>query len=578
MWKFLWELFKPYKWWGILMLQAPLLSAICLFASNYSLELFIDGFSGESSPGIMDLIYPITLFLLSKIGLGLSWRLSNFAEWRAEPFARRRLLLKAYDYIQHHSYRFFQNTQSGLITSKLRGLLDGYDYILNLHHTIGSNVCIIFISIFVLLFFNFYVFIFTTTWIIILFFIMYPMCLHLNLLSLQYAESNHKIMGLIADNVTNIFSLFFFSKRKTELKHVETLVSGTCVPQQILLEKYNFRFALIFNILYWIMLFSVLIFLIILKKNSHISTGVFLFIILTIITISSNLWDFITGLCEFIKKMGDFKASYSILETPYDNLDSPSARDIPFTKNNIEFKNIIFSYEEENKIFNGLKLSICAGEKVGIVGPSGAGKSTLISLLLKNFKLQSGQILVGGRDIEDITSDSLRKQISLIPQDTFLFHRTIAENIGYGVENPSLEDIKEASRLANIDEFIESLPAQYATLVGERGVKLSGGQRQRIAIARAILKNSPVIILDEATSSLDVITESKIQEAINLMLDKNKATIIAIAHRLSTIRHMDRIVVMDKGKIIEEGSFNELIKKKEGYFKALWDNQNNNML
>jgi ATP-binding cassette subfamily B protein len=199
-------------------------------------------------------------------------------------------------------------------------------------------------------------------------------------------------------------------------------------------------------------------------------------------------------------------------------------------------------------------------------------------LLLKNFSPTIGHILIDNQPIDDMTADSLRAQIALIPQDVLLFHRSLAENIGYAKDKATLTDIKRAAKLANIDQFIESLPEQYDTLVGERGIKLSGGQRQRIAIARAILKQAPIIILDEATSSLDTVTEQQIQQSINQLLDATQTTVIAIAHRLSTIRHMDRIIVLDGGEIIEDGCFNALMKIKQGYFKTLWNNQINGMI
>ena len=265
-------------------------------------------------------------------------------------------------------------------------------------------------------------------------------------------------------------------------------------------------------------------------------------------------------------------------------------------KNFIHFKNIDFAYENANKVFDGLDLQIAKGQKVGIVGHSGAGKSTLINLLLKNFAItnykywdrpandgngtdtEGGDILINNQSIYDVNSDSLRSQISLIPQDIMLFHRSIGENIGYAKENATQGEIEIAAKQANIHEFIESLPERYNTLVGERGVKLSGGQRQRIAIARAILKNAPILILDEATSSLDSQTEQEIQKSINTMLEENNATVIAIAHRLSTIKHLDRIVVIEGGQIVEDGSFQGLLAKDGGRFKQMWDSQVNGMV
>jgi ATP-binding cassette subfamily B protein len=198
-------------------------------------------------------------------------------------------------------------------------------------------------------------------------------------------------------------------------------------------------------------------------------------------------------------------------------------------------------------------------------------------LLVKNFLLNEGNIYIDNQDIADFTSDSIRSQISVIPQDIMLFHKTIYTNIIYARQNATEADVLEAAKKANIHDFIMQLPQQYNTQVGERGVKLSGGQRQRIAIARAILKNAPILILDEATSALDSETEQKIQKSINTMLDAKKATVIAIAHRLSTIKHLDRIIVMNEGKIVEDGNFADLIAKN-GTFKELWYTQVDGMI
>ena len=231
----------------------------------------------------------------------------------------------------------------------------------------------------------------------------------------------------------------------------------------------------------------------------------------------------------------------------------------------------------ENKVFDDFNLTIEPNQKLGIMGPSGAGKSTLINLLLRFFDVDSGEILIDGYNIKnDITQKSLRENISYIPQDPVLFHRTIRENIIYGKLDATEEELIEATKMACCYDFIINLENGFDTIVGERGVKLSGGQRQRIAIARAILKNSKILILDEATSALDSITEKEIQKALeNLM--KNK-TVIAIAHRLSTLNIMDRIVVLDKGKIVEDGTKEQLLNKQDGLFKKMWDMQKDGMV
>lgn len=206
-----------------------------------------------------------------------------------------------------------------------------------------------------------------------------------------------------------------------------------------------------------------------------------------------------------------------------------------------------------------------------MIGPSGAGKTTVIKLLLRNHDIASGKILVDGQEISRVTQESLWKNISLVPQDPILFHRTLLENIRYGKPEATEEEVVKAAKAAHCHEFISSFPEEYDTYVGERGVKLSGGERQRVAIARAILRNSPILVLDEATSSLDSESESLIQDAlVNLMKDK---TVIVVAHRLSTIAKMNRIICIDNGQIVESGTHEELLALKNGQYRKLWELQ-----
>jgi ABC-type multidrug transport system fused ATPase/permease subunit len=239
-------------------------------------------------------------------------------------------------------------------------------------------------------------------------------------------------------------------------------------------------------------------------------------------------------------------------------------------KGEIVFDQLCFSYKSGRDVFNSLSLTIPAGQKVGLVGFSGAGKTTLCQLLLRNYDLNSGQIRIDGQNIATVTQDSLRAQIAVIPQDTSLFHRSLAENIGYGRPDASMEEIVAAAKAAEAHDFIMQLPAGYETLVGERGIKLSGGQRQRIAIARAILKNAPILLLDEATSALDSVTERLIQTALNHAMAGR--TTIVVAHRLATLTNLDRLIVLEHGQVIEDGSLSELLARN-GRFAQLWQMQ-----
>lgn len=251
-------------------------------------------------------------------------------------------------------------------------------------------------------------------------------------------------------------------------------------------------------------------------------------------------------------------------------IDAENAHNLRANCKNIEIKNLCFAYENGNPIINNLNLSIKAGEKVGLVGVSGGGKTTLIHLLQRLENTPQKMLFINGHDITELSQESLHKLIAFIPQDTSLFHRTIAENIAYGTFNATKKQIEDAAKTAYLADFINDLPQKYDTLVGDKGIKLSGGQRQRVAIARAILKNSPILILDEATSALDSESENYIQKAMKKLM-KGK-TVIAIAHRLSTLKEMDRIIVLDKGKIIEQGKIEDLLKSG-GQFQHLWEIQ-----
>ena len=251
-------------------------------------------------------------------------------------------------------------------------------------------------------------------------------------------------------------------------------------------------------------------------------------------------------------------------------IDAENAHNLRANCKNIEIKNLCFAYENGNPIINNLNLSIKAGEKVGLVGVSGGGKTTLIHLLQRLENTPPKMLFINGHDITELSQESLHKLIAFIPQDTLLFHRTIAENMAYGTFNAAKKQIEDAAKMAYLADFINDLPQKYDTLVGDKGIKLSGGQRQRVAIARAILKNSPILILDEATSALDSESENYIQKAMKKLM-KGK-TVIAIAHRLSTLKEMDRIIVLDKGKIIEQGKIEDLLKSG-GQFQHLWEIQ-----
>jgi ATP-binding cassette subfamily B protein len=238
----------------------------------------------------------------------------------------------------------------------------------------------------------------------------------------------------------------------------------------------------------------------------------------------------------------------------------------------IRFENVCFGYQNQPcRIFEGLTVTIRPGEKLALVGESGSGKSTFAKLLQRLYDLDSGRIVIDGQDVSRLAQESLRRAISVVPQEPILFHRTLAENISYARPEASRAEVVRAARQAHAHEFISRLDQGYETLVGERGIKLSGGERQRVAIARAILADAPILVLDEATSSLDSVTEHLIQEALTALM--HGRTAVVIAHRLSTIRQVDRILVFDAGRVIEEGSHDELVRRPGGHYRKLVEMQ-----
>ncbi|MBI4231496.1 MAG: ABC transporter ATP-binding protein, partial [Planctomycetes bacterium] len=258
---------------------------------------------------------------------------------------------------------------------------------------------------------------------------------------------------------------------------------------------------------------------------------------------------------------------FSLLDTPSAIRDRPDAAALPRARGDVAFESVRFIYRRGEPVLHDLTLRVPTGTTLGVAGPTGAGKSTLIKLLLRFHDPTEGRVTLDDRDLRDLPLAALRRNVALVSQDVFLFDGTVRDNIAYGDPEASEEAVRRAARQACAEEFIERLPRGYDAWIGERGIKLSGGQRQRIALARAILKDAPVLILDEATSSVDTETERLIQE--NLAAITRGRTAIVIAHRLSTIRRADRIVVLDAGRLAEEGTHDELVARG-GVYASLW--------
>ena len=389
-----------------------------------------------------------------------------------------------------------------------------------------------------------------------------------NPLSIATADQQTKIMGSLVDILSNISNVRFFNGSRYESNRIKALQDDYTT-----LSKRRNLFLIKFYIIHAITFSAYFVFCIVtliwLYSQNLVTLGDFLLLFTINNWIIHLMWMSANELNGFLEDVGTINQALSVVNEPLQITDESDSKKLAANRGEIIFENVNFAYKDSEPLFHEKNITIKPGEKIGLVGHSGGGKTTFVNLILRFFDLNSGRILIDGQDISKITQESLRSAIGMIPQDPSLFHRTLLENISYG-SNEENSAIIEAAKKAHAHEFIEKLSLGYNSLVGERGVKLSGGQRQRIAIARAFLKNAPILILDEATSQLDSITENLIQESLTKLME-NKTTIV-IAHRLSTLKHMDRILVFAKGKIVEDGAHQALLDLN-GTYKKLWDSQ-----
>jgi ATP-binding cassette subfamily B protein len=390
----------------------------------------------------------------------------------------------------------------------------------------------------------------------------------------EYVKSRQETVGIINDSIANMFGIKIIGNVWTEFKLKLTPAILRWCNWDRETRKYDAYYVdLADTVLITIMGAAQIGLLAYLYKTGQITAGDFAFISMITLNIHKEL-DFLLEniLFSINPKIATMKSSYRFINMRSDVVDMDNATLLPRVKGDIKYEHVAFGYGTGANVFSDLTLHIKPGQRLGIVGTSGAGKTTLIKCLLRYFDLRQGRILVDGHDISQVTQESLSSNISIIPQDITMFHRTILENLQLAKYDASLAEIQEVCKKAKIHDDIERMPNGYNSIVGERGAKVSGGQRQRIAIARAILKNAPILILDEATSALDTPTEQLIQESINEVLATCHSTTIVIAHRLSTLLHMDRILVFEQGKIVESGTHKELLEE-EGLYKNLWNTQ-----
>ncbi len=570
--QFAFTTYRQFPWLAIGSLLTRLCATISVLVPPIFYKEIIDILS--SSTGItnelsLNAIGVLMIILWIKIASFIVYRLYDFwaiaLEMNIQEWINNFFLQK----LQYHSYKFFSENMSWSLISKFRKGVSAFEKLSDIFWwqilPFITNVTIILIIIGV-----------QNIWISIWIFIVILIFTRLQYVLYKYIHPYQEKAnaldseqgGLLSDLIINNHTIKLFASEKKEERKYAKLNYDTAHARKIQYHKSIWIWGSSAAI--WIILEVGIMYLAIrMWGNGTISLGMIVLLQTYILRLIDFLWGVGQTLRHTFIAISEASEILGIIETPHEIQDK-SDKKLKVKQGEIRFEGVDFSYGE-NQIFNDLKLHIKPSQRVALVGESGSGKTTITKLLFRLYDLQSWEILIDDQNIAEVTQESLRSAMSMIPQDPILFHRSIRENIAYGKPNASDEEIIAAAKMARCHEFISHLKDGYETLVGERGIKLSWGERQRVAIARAILENKQIIVMDEATSALDSESEFLIQEAMEELM-KHK-TVLIIAHRLSTIMKMDEIIMMDQGKVVEKGSHKELLAKSEGIYKKLRDIQ-----
>ncbi|MBD3270164.1 ATP-binding cassette domain-containing protein [Candidatus Peregrinibacteria bacterium] len=573
--KYYWSQMKGHR---LIFLLVSLMIASASALSIYGTTLLGDFIelmtSNQPSKIVTEKAWNVLFILVATIFVVFAlWRIAGFITGYFEAKVMKKISKNSYQYLIQHSYDFFTNNFAGSLVKKMGRLFNSYEVIVDLFlfDVIKSTVTLLSVTI-VIFYYN--------IWLgaIVLLMTMASLILHHKIgkykyvkYDLPFAEMDSKLGASIADAISNVSTIKTFGAEHYEFKKYGKLIEkwrkqafktwtfGQILDASLDFVLQSFRvIMLVVSLIMWI--------------NGQIEASEFV----VIQVFMFQVWDILFFLGRifrrYYKHTADADEMMEILDSPHQIKDLENATELRIRSGLVEFQNVGFKYGPGQKpVLKNINLRIKSGEKVALVGPSGGGKSTILKVLMRFYDINKGKILIDGQDISNVSQSSLHQSIAMVPQEPILFHRTLLENIRYGRFEASEEEVIAASKMAYCHEFIMSFEKGYQTYVGERGVKLSGGQRQRVAIARAILSNAKILILDEATSSLDSESEKYIQKALENLI-RNK-TVIVIAHRLSTIMSSDNIIVLKDGEIVEKGAHGDLRNKKGSLYGRLWDTQ-----
>jgi len=562
-----------FRWWYLAMVLLEAGHASCGILLPYAIGEIIKGVTqaaGHSVPMLDSLREPLLLFVGLGLGEVVFARLGGTCQIYIGPLQRQNVTRLLYAYLQQHSHRYLSSNFAGALAHRVSETAMGVVMTLSTAIFDFWPMVIVFsVSTAMLYRAHPQLAALVGGWALAFLSLSYWLATRCRPYAVDASAARSDTTGQVVDSVTNLSSTRLFARLDFEREYLDaqlrrelTLVrKSNGYSERVRWFQFLAAAALKIGVLYYALR---------LWDRGEIGVSDFVMATSLSLLIINEARNLSRRFLEFFEHVGNVANGVHAIVKPHELIDRPDAIPAQVAHGRIEFRKLHFNYNAERKVFENLNLVIPAGQRVGLVGFSGSGKSTFVSLILRLFDAQQGQILIDGVDIRTMTQDALHSQISLIPQDPSLFHRNLLENIRYGRLEASDAEVVAAARKAHADEFIGQMKEGYQSLVGERGVKLSGGQRQRIAIARVILKDAPILILDEATSSLDSITEKAIQDTLDEAM--RGKTVIVVAHRLSTISHLDRILVFDQGRVVEDGS-HEALLALGGAYHRLWSKQ-----
>ncbi|MBI3231723.1 MAG: ABC transporter ATP-binding protein [Candidatus Doudnabacteria bacterium] len=570
--KIFWRHAWRYKWQVTLIIIGVVGHTIL---QNYTPILYgrlIDAVSRKNATNdlqpAIDIIWLILTVSLIRLTVARSF---NFINNYFQPRVMADLNNSCFAYVHRHSYAFFSNNFVGSLVTKVKRYERSFEQIADqLTFDLGRTFLDTIVTVIVLLNVNRTIGLVILGWALLYLLFSYLFSQYKLPIDIKRANTDTEVTAQLADSITNNFNIKTFASYQTEEAKF-----GKVANNQFLWRKKSWDLGTISEAIQsvsMVLLEFLLLYLAVRYwQRGVITIGAIALLQAYLMRLFDKLWSAGKHMRAIYEAMADANEMTEMLIRPHEITDAQGSKTLKIKSGQIDFKAVNFGYHKMADVLNNFSLTIKPGERVALIGPSGGGKSTIVKLLFRFYDLGRGEISVDGQDISKVTQDSLRAQLSLVPQDPILFHRSLMENIRYARGSASHDEVVDAAKKAHAHEFISNFTEGYNTLVGERGVKLSGGERQRVAIARAILKNAPILVLDEATSSLDSQNEMYIQDALKTLM-KGKTTIV-IAHRLSTIMQMDRIVVIDNGKVVEQGKHQELLKVQEGLYQRLWEIQ-----